>query len=360
MQPEAPATIVPVQMSDLSLTVRQVAQLLGATLEGDGTATVAGISSLENATGSHISFLSDKRHFKSLAKTRAGAVIVGQANMQAPCPLLRVENVPQALVRLLTHFSPGEDLPPVGIHPSAVVSETAILAESVSIGPCAVVGSGARIGRGSVLCANVSLGQDATVGEDSILFEGAVVRRGCQLGNRVRVGPNSVIGFDGFGYYHDKGIHHRIPHVGIVVLEDDVELGACTCVDRAKFGTTRVGAGSKIDNQVQIAHNVQVGRGCLLAAQAGIAGSTEIGEYVLIGGGVGVRDNIKIGNGAQCSAFAGVANNIDPGEIVFGMPASLASRKMRELHALTKLPDLLKKVRELESRLNAIESAKDD
>ncbi len=347
-------------MDKKSLTVRQVADLLGARLEGDGSASVSGVASLEEASASDVTFVAEARHANRLADCLAGAAIVGDFSVPSRTPLLHVSNVPMALARLLSYFSPGEDLPPPGIAPSATISPDATIGQNVAIGPGVCVGPRAAIGRSCVLCANVSVGAEVVLGDNTVLFEGVVVRRGCRVGRGVRIGPNSVIGFDGFGYYFSDGKHHRIPHIGVVVIEDDVELGACTCVDRAKFGVTRIGAGTKIDNLVQIAHNVQVGENCLMAAGVGVSGSVKMGAYVVWGGGVGIRDNITLGQGVQCAAMSGVGSDVPPGLTVAGYPAGPAREMLRQWQASTKLPELLKRVRELEARIHAIESAKND
>ena len=347
-------------MNKKSLTVRQVADLLCARLEGDGSAAISGVASLEEASASEVTFVAEARHAGRLADCLAGAAIVGDFPVQSRTPLLRVSNVPMALARLLGYFSPGEDLPPVGISPSATISPDATLGENAAIGPGVCVGPRTVIGRACVLCANVSVGAEVVLGDNTVLFEGVVIRRGCRIGHNVRIGPNSVIGFDGFGYYFSDGKHHRVPHIGVVVIEDEVELGACTCVDRAKFGVTRIGAGTKVDNLVQIAHNVQVGENCLMASGVGIGGSAKLGAYVVLGGGVGIRDNITLGQGVQCAAMSGVGSDVPPGLAVAGCPAAPAREMLRQWQASTKLPELLKRVRELETRLHAIESAKND
>lgn len=348
-------------MAKLTYTVRQLAEFLGAQLEGDGSAVIEGIASIDEATPAQVTFAADGKFAARLAQSRAGAAIVATSSpAAAPMPLLRVANVQASLVKLLTQAIGREDVPAAGVHPTAFIAPTAQLAPDVAVGPGAVVGDRTRIGARSVLCANVCLGSDVEIGEDTILFEGVVVRWACRLGSRVRVGPNSVIGYEGFGYFFADGKHNRIPHVGDVVLEDDVELGACTTVDRAKFGTTRIATGTKIDNQVQVAHNVQIGPHGVIAAQVGIAGSTRLGEGVILGGGCGIRDNITIGNHVTAAAFSAVANDIEDGITVAGIPAVNGRDAFRQVQAATRLPALLKQVRDLESRLRAIESAKND
>jgi len=225
-----------------------------------------------------------------------------------------------------------------------------VVAADVRIGPFVVVGERAVVSAGCVLAAGVKLGSDVTLGENCVLFENVVVRWGCRLGNRVRVGAGSVIGYDGFGYSTRKGQHIRVRHVGTVEIEDDVDLGACSCVDRAKFGVTRVGVGTKIDNLVQVAHNVQTGRGCILAGQAGIAGSTRLGNYVVMAGQVGLADHLTIGDGVQLGAQTGVMKDIPAGEVHFGTPSLPLREAMRQQVLLGKLGELQRRVKELESR----------
>jgi len=342
------------------MTVRAAAEFIGGSVEGDGERIISGIAPIDTAGGDDITFAADAKFAARLSNCKAAAAIIGQDVAAAPMPLIRVKSVQPALAKLLVQFAPPEDLPPRGVHPSAVIAGDAQIADGAAIGPNVVISSRAKIASGCILCAGVFVGADVRIGDNTILFEGVVIRHDCQIGNRVRIGPNSVIGYDGFGFYFSDGAHHRVPHVGEVVIEDDVELDACTCVDRAKFGQTRVGAGTKVDNLVQIAHNVHVGKGCLMAAQAGIAGSTELGNFVVLGGHAGIRDNIKLGDGVQCTALAGVGQDVPAGQVVMGIPARPITETLRIFHASAKLPDLLKKIKELESRLQAIESPKDN
>jgi UDP-3-O-[3-hydroxymyristoyl] glucosamine N-acyltransferase len=345
-------------MKNIPMTARLVAEWVGGSVEGDESLSLEGIAPVESAGPTQLTFAADAKRAMRLGQSRAGAALVGKDTTRPGMTLIRVENVQGALLRLLEKLAEPEDLPPAGVHPTAVISPKAEVGAGAAIGPHVVVEAGARVGAACVLCAGVYVGPDVAIGAGTVLAPGVVVRARCTIGKNVRIGPNSVIGYDGFGYHFSGGVHHKVPHVGTVEIEDDVELGACACVDRAKFGVTRIGAGTKIDNLVQIAHNVQVGKGCLLAALAGVAGSAELGDFVVMGGHAGVRDNISVGRGVQASAFAAIAGNVADGEIIAGIPARPWKEEGRIVMAAQKLPDLLKRVRELEERIRALESPK--
>jgi len=343
-----------------AMTVRAVAELVGGDVEGDGSVRVESIASLDEASGEQLTFAVDARRAAKLGDSGAAAAIVPRSVDVTGPALIRVDNVQAAVATLLEHVCPPEALPPTGVDASAVVADDAEIAPDAAIGPGVVVGARACVAGGAVLCANVTVGEDVRIGESSVLFEGVVVKPRCEIGRRVRIGPNSVIGHDGFGYYTVDGVHHRIPHAGNVIIDDDVDLGACCCVDRGKFGATRIGAGAKIDNLTQIAHNVQVGRGCLFAGQVGVAGSATLGDYVVLGGGAGVRDGVTVGDGVRCAAHSAIAWDVPPGETVVGTPAENARKMLRVLKARMQLPDLLKRVKKLEARLEQRESSEDN
>ncbi|MHC4982910.1 MAG: UDP-3-O-(3-hydroxymyristoyl)glucosamine N-acyltransferase [Planctomycetota bacterium] len=341
------------------MTAREVADLVGGAVEGDESVEISAVASIEAAGGGDLTFAADAKHVAMLAASKAGAAIVGRDLGKAPMTLIRVQDVQAAVAKVLGSLAEPEELPAVGVHPSAVVAADAAVAQDAAVGPGVFIGGGAKVGPRCAVCANAVVGARAVVGEETVLAEGVVVRADCVIGQRVRIGPNSVIGSDGFGYYLVDGVHHKIPHAGNVVIEDDVEIGACSCVDRAKFGSTRVGAGTKIDNLVQVAHNVQIGKGCFLVGQSGIAGSAKLGDYVVAGGHAGIRDNITVGDKVQCAAFAAVASDVPDGQIVAGIPAGPAKQQFRIVKASAKVPELLKRVRELEARVKRLESSKD-
>jgi UDP-3-O-[3-hydroxymyristoyl] glucosamine N-acyltransferase len=346
-------------MDTQRLTLREVAEIVVGSVEGDASFVAESIAPLDEAGPEDLTF-ADARHLAGLAESKAGAALVeadGAVDF-ADRPIVRVANVQQAIYQLLCRLAGQEDLPAPGICPTASVAPDAKLGRDAAIGPGAVLGAGAAIGDRTVLCANAAVTAGCVVGDDCVLAEGAVIRGRSVIGNRVRIGPNSVIGYDGFGFQTVDGVHRRFPHIGNVVIEDDVEIDACSCIDRGKFGSTRIGRGAKIDNLVQVAHNCLVGPGSILAGQVGIAGSVKLGRYCVLAGQVGVRDNITIGDGAQLGAQAGVIQNLPAGDQYTGYPARPAREMLRIWHSLSKLPDLVKHVRELESRLAALESSK--
>ncbi len=341
-------------------TIRQIADLIGAEIEGDEAITITGIAAIDSAGPQELTFASDEKRAAQLGEGNAAAAIVHRsAKVSSAQTLLRVDDVSAAIAKLLEAFAPSDDLPPVGVHASAAIDPAATIGRNAAIGPGAVVGPRAKLGDGCVLCANAFVGADVELGDDVILYESAVIRYGCKLGSRVRIGPNSVIGYDGFGYLPTPGGVKRFRHAGDVVIEDDVEIDACTCVDRAKFGSTVIGAATKIDNLVQIAHNVRVGAGSMFAAHVGVAGSTRIGKGVVFGGHVGIRDNITIGDGVQCAAFSAIAADAAPGMSMFGIPAIEGREMLRVAICWRKLPELLHRVAKLEKRLKELGSSED-
>lgn len=341
------------------MTVEEIARVVGGNVEGDGSLVVDALATLEDARAGQLTFATDK-YARQLAASKASAAIVNKVPRSGPMTLIRVSSVNAALVKLMAHWSQGEDLPPAGVHPSAVIDPQATLGRNVAIGPGAVVSARAKIGDGCVLCARSFIGSDVSIGPGTVIFEGAVIRHGCVIGQRCRIGPNAVIGFEGFGYHPSEQGHQRLTHLGSVEIGDDVDIGACTCVDRAKFSATRIGSGSKVDNLVQLAHNVVLEPGVIVAAMTGIAGSARVGAGAVIGGHSGVRDNISIGPGAQVGAFTGVVGDLEGSQAYYGFPAKAVRQALKEQAAIARLPELLTQVRQLEARLTALESSKND
>ncbi|HEV8642517.1 MAG TPA: UDP-3-O-(3-hydroxymyristoyl)glucosamine N-acyltransferase [Methylomirabilota bacterium] len=339
----------------VGLTLGQIAAALGATLEGDPSRIVIGVAPLDSAGPTHISFLTDPRYGQAARASRAGAFIAPADVTGLPAPTLRCQSPRLALVDLLALFHPPAAVVP-GVHPSAIVAPGARVAPTASVGALAVVESGALIGPGVRLHPLVYVGAGAEIGEASVLYPHVVVREGVRVGRRVVVHPGAVIGADGFGYAFDGTRHRKIPQVGGVRIEDDVEIGANTTIDRATLGETVVGQGTKIDNLVQVGHNVEIGEHSLLIAQVGISGSSRLGRGVTLAGQVGVADHVTIGDGAMVGAQSGVHADIAAGEKVLGTPVRPLTQSKRIYLAEGQLPDLVRRMRTLERRLARIEA----
>ncbi len=265
-----------------------------------------------------------------------------------------------ALAAVLAEMAEPEDLPPAGVHASAHVADDAQLGANVAIGPNAVVGAGVCLGDGVVLCPNVTVGADVSVGAGTILYAGTVIIRRSRIGQACRIGPNAVIGGSGFGYRFADGRHNAIEHIGVVEIGDNVDIGACSCIDRAKFAATRIGDGTKIDNLVQVAHNVQIGRNCIIAAGAGIAGTTVLKDYVVLAGHVGIRDNVTVGQGVTVGGFTAIVQDVPDGMTILGVPSGEIGKTLKIWKSSERLPEMRRTIRTLEKRLDSLESAADD
>ena len=337
----------------MDVTLDDLARLVGGKVTGDGKTVIRAVNGIREAGPGDITFLANSKYAPLLAATKASAVIVADGT-PAPIPTLSVRNPDLAFGKVAEHFGGASPRPPAGVHPTAVVSPKATLGKNVSIGAGTVVEDGASIGDNSVLYPQVYVGTEATVGPDTLIYPQVVVRERCRIGARVILHSGAVIGSDGFGYATDKGVHHKIPQVGIVVVEDDVELGANVTVDRARFGRTVIGKGTKIDNLVQIGHNVVLGQGCLLVSQAGIAGSTRLGNYVVMAGQSGLIGHLDIGDGAIITAQSGLTKDVPAGAVMSGSPASDRRTHLKELAALSKLPEALQEIRKLRQEIEEL------
>jgi len=337
----------------LKISLTRVAESIRARVVGDAVGAFSGVAALDVAGGEEITFLSDSRYLARLRASNAGAAIVGAEIAGLRMPQLVVENVDAALSDTLLLFAEKGEICGEGVDPTARLGLDVKLGKGVGIGPHVVIGDGAAVGDGTLIAAGCSVGRRSRIGAGCRLYPGVAVYDNCIIGDRVVIQANSVIGSVGFGYTAVDGRPQLVPHVGNAVIEDDVEIGANTCVDRAKFGSTRIGAGTKIDNLVQIAHNVTIGRCCLIAGMAGIAGSCRLGDGVVLGGQVGIRDHISIGDGAMVGGKSFVVKDIGAGEQVFGFPAIEKGKAMRVMHSTERLPELAGRVRRLEAMAEA-------
>ncbi|MCC7141250.1 MAG: UDP-3-O-(3-hydroxymyristoyl)glucosamine N-acyltransferase [Candidatus Eisenbacteria bacterium] len=339
----------------MEFRLEEIARRLGAEPRGDGAVRIRGVAGLREAGAGDLSFLADPRYQDALRETRAAAVLVPSKLPAPSLPHVVVDDPLAAFLQIVALFHPAlpEGVP--GVHPSAVIAADARIGESASIGPHVVVESGATIGPAAVLLAGAYVGRNASVGAEAVLHPGAVLRHHCEIGARVIVHAGAVIGADGFGYVFQQGSHRKVPQVGKVVVEDDVEIGANTTIDRATFGVTRIGRGSKLDNLVHVGHNVEIGEHSILCAQVGISGSARLGRFVVLGGQAGLVGHIEVGDGSRVGAQSGVTKSLPPGETVSGYPAQNHTRASRVYAALRQLPEALRALRGLERRVAALD-----
>ncbi len=330
-------------------TLHELAARVGGTVVGDGAMPIARIAGVEDADSETLTFATDERYLAAALQSRAAAVLV-DASVSRPAPekpLLVVENVRLALARLLEALRPQRPQGPF-VHAAAAIEPDALLAADVYIGAGAYVGRRATVGAGSVIGPGAYVGDDASIGESAWLHAHASVMERCRIGNRVVLHAGSVVGSEGFGWAFVEGRLERIPQVGNVVLDDDVEIGANSCVDRAQTGSTQIGEGTKIDNLVQIGHNCRIGKHCALASLTGLAGSTVVGDYVKIAGQVGTRGHMTIGSRSTVAGQSGVWGDVAEGITVSGNPAREHRDELRREVMIRKLPKLVARVDALE------------
>ncbi len=357
-------------------TVGEIAQLLGAQWVGDESTPITGVAGLESAAPGAISFIDSDKLIVEALQSNAAAIIAPEAlretleearrlqrksaeNKRAKDrqthekPIVFAGNPRLAFAKVLEWMQPAA-LPEKGVHRTAVIESDAIIGKNVTIREGCYVGHHARIDDGAVLYPHVTVGDGAQIGRGTIIYPSVVIYRQVHIGKRVRIHSGSVLGSDGFGYVFDGERHQKVPQIGTVIIEDDVEIGANVCIDRATMGATRVGEGTKVDNLTQIAHNVQVGKNCVICGQVGLSGSVIIEDNVSMAGQVGLRDHVRIGKGAILGAKAGIMADIPPGEFVMGSP-SLPQREYLRVHAASrKLPDMAKQLRRLEKQVEEL------
>ncbi len=338
-------------MGERSYKLGELAALVGGSLEGDAELVIHGVAGIREAQPGEITFVANSRYEEFVGATRASALLAGPG-LKADIALIRTDNPYFAFFKVLNLFA-GDAAARYarGVHPSAVVEKDATLGHDVSIGPFCYVGPGAAVGAGTTLVGGVFVGAGAHIGAGCLIYSSVTIREECRLGDRVILQPGVVIGSDGFGYARHGAVHHKVPQIGRVVIEDDVEIGANSCVDRATTGETRIKRGTKIDNLVQIAHNVVIGENTVIAAQTGISGSTEIGNSVTMGGQVGVGGHITIGDRVMAGAQSGVTKSVPADTMVSGYPAREHSAARKLYAHIAMLPQLFKRVKDIERRL---------
>jgi UDP-3-O-[3-hydroxymyristoyl] glucosamine N-acyltransferase len=337
------------------LKLQDIAARLDCRLEGDGSIEVRGVAAIEDAIAGDLTFFANPRYAAQLRATRASAVILGENAEAAPCAMLRTRHPYLAFAQAVALFA-DPWRPPPGIHSLAAVGKDVIFGDGVSVGPFAAIGDRARIGARTIVHSHVAIEPGAEIGDDCVIHAHVSIHERARIGHRVILHDGVVIGSDGFGFARrPDGTHHKIPQVGDIVIEDDVEIGANSAVDRPAVGETRIGAGTKIDNLVQIAHGVTIGRNVLLAAQVGVAGSVTIEDDVTLAGQVGVAGHITIGRGVIATAQTGIPSSVDAGAFISGYPAIPNRDWLKSAAVFHKLPELKKLVADLERRIRELE-----
>jgi len=328
----------------------KIADLINAKIVGDSEIEITGACGIKEAKNGDITFLADKKNIKYIHTTDASAIIVRDEIKESPKSMLIVDNPHLAFAKVLEIFY-KKPFAPLGISDKAVIGKDVNLGENVTIYPLAYISNNINIGARVIIFPGVYIGEGVSIGDDSIIYPNVTIRENVIIGKRVIIHAGTVIGSDGFGYVFEKGQHYKIPQIGGVVIEDDVEIGANVTIDRATTGNTLIGSGTKIDNLVQIGHNVKIGKNCIIIAQVGIGGSVEIGNNVILAGQVGIRDHVKISDNVKVGAQSGVAHDIPRDEIFSGTPAIPHKTWLRAQNIYNKLPNYIKRLKELESRI---------
>lgn len=340
----------------MQITLTELAGIIGGEISGDGSVIIRGVAGIKEARQGDITFLADPSYNKFLKTTEASAVIAARGSADTDKPLILIKNPYLAFAKAIEFFMPPEKTYPRTIHPAAVISPGALIGKDVGVGACAVIEDGAKIGDGSLVSAGSYVGQGTEIGEGCLIYPNVTIREDVRIGDRVIIHSGAVVGSDGFGFASDGEAHVKIPQVGSVTIEDDVEIGANVTIDRATMGATIVGKGTKIDNLVQIAHNVVIGENCMLVAQVGIGGSTELGKGVTLAGQAGAIDHIKIGDGAIAAAQAGITKSVPAETMVSGYPAREHSRAKKVYACVSRLPELVRKTADLAVRVAKLEA----
>jgi UDP-3-O-[3-hydroxymyristoyl] glucosamine N-acyltransferase len=333
-------------------TTAQIAKELDGEVIGDASLKLTGFAPATVARAGDLTFAENETFFQKAEQSAAAAILIDGPFTSVAKALIRVANARIAFARVLPLFFPERVFAP-GLHPSAVVDKSAQIDPTAHVGPYSVIGENVKIGPGVVLQGGNYVGRNTVIGAQSRLFPNVVIYDQTQIGQRVRIHAGAVIGADGFGYVADAGVHRKVPQVGHVILQDDVEIGANVTIDRGALGPTTVGKGTKIDNLVQIAHNVSLGEHCLVVAQVGVAGSTKIGHRTTLAGQVGIAGHLKIGNNVTIAAQSGVMHDVPDGGKWLGAPAQPDRQAKRQMIALQHLPELMRRVGELERRMES-------
>ena len=329
------------------MILKDIADLTGGRIIGNSDVIISGVSGITEAKDGDITFITHRRNIPSLSSIKASAIIAKEEIKGLSASILLVDNPKLTFAKVLEIFH-KKPFRSQGISDKAIIGKNVKLGENISIYPHVYVSDNTVIGANTVIFPNVYIGESVLIGEETIVYPNVTIREGVRIGRRVIIHPGTVIGSDGFGYVTDDNKNYKIPQVGIVIIEDDVEIGSNVTIDRATTGSTVIGCGTKIDNLVQVAHNVKLGKNCIIVGQAGISGSVEIGDSTVIGGQTGIKDHIKIGNRVLISSKTGVTHDIPDGQIISGYPSIPHKQWLRAQTIYSKLPEYIKRLNELE------------
>ncbi len=336
-------------------TLQEIAQLIGGDVAGDGTTKISGLSNIPLARAGDLTFAVPP-HIDEAKTCAASAVLIPLDTNDFPKPAVKVQDPRAAFAKLLELFTPKLEIP-VGISPKAHIGKDVKISDNVTIMPFAVVDDGAEIHSGAIIYPHVYIGQHVTIGADTVIYSSATVREFCKVGKRCVIHSSAVIGSDGFGFTTKDGVHTKVPQVGNVIIEDDVEIGAHVGIDRAAMGSTIIGHGTKIDNLVHIAHNCKIGANCLIVAQTGISGSTTVGDNVTFGGQVGTVGHIHIGGNSVYAARSGISKSMPEGFFGAGFPIQSHADWLKQQAMIKKVPELLERIRQLERQIDKLNNA---
>ncbi|MHC4758542.1 MAG: UDP-3-O-(3-hydroxymyristoyl)glucosamine N-acyltransferase [Planctomycetota bacterium] len=344
----------------MELTLAQLAKQIDAQLIDEKPSKISSVNAIRSASQADITFITDKKFIPDLKRSKAAAVIVEKRIDELNMPQLLVKNTNQALIKALSIFAPELKKPFEGIDPTAVVAKNVKIGRGISIGPNVVIEENAEIQDNSVLKAGCKVGENSKIGKNCRIDCNVVIYHNCYIANNCIIQANTTIGSTGYGYAQIDGRHQLIPHNGGVIIEDFVEIGANCCIDRAKFGNTIIGAGTKIDNLVQIGHNVIIGKCCLIIAQVALAGSAKIGDGVILAGHAGVADNVEVGDRVVVGAKSAVMKSVEAGQFVLGVPARPKALTLKSRAIYFRLPQLAQQIKELNIRVKKLEASKDN
>jgi len=337
-------------------TLGEIAKFINGELVGDGDVVITGIKGIKEAEDGDISFIANRKYFPLLQTTKASAVIIPRDVIPTDRPVIKTDNPSLAFAAATSLFIDDRVYHIKGIHPTAIVAKDAVIGKNVNIGAYVVIEAKAQIGDRTTIYPGCFVGHHTIMGEDCLIYANTTIRERIIIGNHVIIHSGTVIGSDGFGYVDVEGVHQKIPQIGTVVIEDNVEIGSCVTIDRARFEKTLIGRGTKIDNLVQVAHNVIIGENCIIVSQTGISGSSVLGKNVVLAGQVGLAGHLTIGDNSIVASKSGVPKSIPPNSVVFGYPAKPHAHAMRVNACIQRLPHYVKTINDLSKRIEELET----